>query len=376
MRGKPKLPREWIFAISSAPALTGFFFSVFDAFLVFLFFKYLVLGRVRLTRESLSVFSIIISLVTMGFIFSDGPVDVVNYSQWVFFVCIMFFIYWLFYSNCLSESKSLFFWALGIIPNLVVAIVQQSYPGLDIFNSIEHKSNPMPGYDFIRASGLLYNPNSLAAYGIMCFIFFFFSNKYMLSVVSFFSVLITFSKMFFLLPVLALLRFVFGNKSLGLLIFSAIFLVLLIIGAEDIFWVFSNRFENANSFGSRVAVIGVMFSDLSTVKQVLLGVGPLMDSIDGLGRVHNKFLSIFFQFGVLGLIMFLAIGLYGVYLFFKSSLCYDEKFFILVFVLAWLITASVSTFTFFTYEYIAIVILLSAMSRNKALVTVCLRRAD
>lgn len=376
MSGKPKLPREWIFVISSAPALTGFFFSVFDAFLVFLFFKYLVLGRLRLTRESLSVFSIIISLVTMGFIFSDGPVDVVNYAQWVFFVCIMFFIYWIFYSNCLSESKSLFFWALGIIPNLVVAIVQQSYPGLDIFNSIEHKSNPMPGYDFIRASGLLYNPNSLAAYGIMCFIFFFFSNKYMLSVVSFFSVLITFSKMFFLLPVLALLRFVFGNKSLGLLIFSAIFLVLLIVGAEDIFWAFSNRFENANSFGSRVAVIGVMFSDLSTVKQVLLGVGPLMDSIDGLGRVHNKFLSIFFQFGVLGLIMFLAIGLYGVCLFFKSSLCYNEKFFILVFVLAWLITASVSTFTFFTYEYIAIVILLSAMSRNKALVTVCLRRAD
>jgi len=361
MSAKLKVPREFFFVISSAPALTGFFLSLFDIALILFFIKDLFLGRIRPTQSSLLFFSLFVSLVTASFIFTDGVVDVVDYIQWLFFICIMFFLYWMFSSGCLSESRGLYFWALGIVPNFMVAIIQQIYPGLDIFNLAEYKSNPIPGYDFIRASGLLYNPNSLAAYGIMCFVYFLFKDRYILSVIGFFSVLVTFSKTFFAIPFIGLLRFIFGKKSSGFLVYSIFFLMVMIIGGEGVLWMFSNRLEYANSFGSRTAVINMMFGEVATIKQVLLGVGPQMDIIDEVGRVHNKFFSVFFQFGLLGLMPLLIMAIYFFLCLFKSCVCFYDKCFFVVFVLVWLGIASVSTFTFFTYEYVVIVILFSAV---------------
>ena len=135
--------------------------------------------------------------------------------------------------------------------------------------------------------------------------------------------------------------------------FSLIFLV----------WILdflSYRMTNANSLESRVYILEVVSTKIVSVWQVLFGLGIGADAEESIGRIHNKFLSVFFQFGLLGAVLFFSLMIYICRSILISSLSRTERFSLLVFLLIFCSMGMVSTWTFFSFEYIVFLFCLKA----------------
>ncbi|MFT4941421.1 MAG: hypothetical protein ACI88A_004490 [Paraglaciecola sp.] len=355
---------DFVFIFCSMPALTGYFFSVFDIF-VMIFFIYSTSSNAFFYKKA---FVFLVICVFFVFLSSIVSVDSFNFSKFISYIFLFFVLYAVYHllkSNFFSANGALFYWAIGLIPGFFLAVFQQMFPEYEVLNFNELKSNPVPGYGFIRASGFLYNPNSFAAYSIVCFLYFIYKNKSFAALLSFFSVILTFSKTIFLIPFLYLSYSIFSLKIKRILN-SLFFLVFLFILFGDLFLsLFEHRISKANSFESRVTIVDYYLSLELTVSQLFLGHGAFSDVAE-LGRIHNKFVSMYYQFGLVGLFLISFFYFFPFLVVFKRRIDYSTKIFLLLSLGSLCSLAMVSTLTFFSFEYVIILILLLYPKEFKA----------
>lgn len=357
---------DFIFLFSSMPALTGFFFSIFDFLILILFFLSF-FNNPNFSKKSLSLFLFatfsLVSSLLVGVDYFNLEKAISNF----FLLFVIFSCHHLISRGFFSVHRAFFYWALGIVPSFVVLIFQQLYPGLEVFNFNELKSNPLPGTDLIRASGLLYNPNSFAAYSLICFLIFIYSNQKIFSIISLFSALLTFSKTFFIAPVLLFLRFFlkFDCKGWFVLFFLVVFFAFSL--SDFVFYFFEYRLLNADSLSSRSSIVLHYLSKEFGFINFIFGHGVFADS-DDVGRIHNKYISVYYQFGIIGLFAFLVFMLAPFFYVFRSKVDADNKIFFVLALLTVYSLAMVSTFTFFSFDYIIVLLLLALIKENKAFI--------
>lgn len=356
---------DFIFIFCSTPALTGYFFSFFDFFVLFLFlFRFFYGGNLKLKGAFFACFCLV-PIIFSG-IFNSIDFSAHKNISYFFLLLVLFSVYFLIEDGFFTAKGALNYWALGLIPGFFVILFQQFNPGVEFFNFNDLKSNPIPGMNLIRGSGLLYNPNSFAEFSIICFIYFLHVNNLFMVFVSFFSALLTFSKTFFLIPVLFIfycLAFL-GLRSLLMLVFFFVFGFLFMF--DFLFGVFENRILHANSLGSRIDIISYYFNSDYSVSKVLVGNGAFSD-VGDIGRIHNKIISVFYQFGILG---FVCLSIFYFYPFFnilRRCVPYDLKVFSIFSLLAIILISMVSTFTFFSFDYVIVILILAYVKENSVL---------
>lgn len=357
---------DFIFLFSSMPALTGFFFSLFDFFVLILFFLSL-FNNSNFSKKSLSLFLFATVSLVSSLLVGVDYFNLENAISNFFLLFVVFSCHHLISRGFFSVRSAFFYYALGIVPSFVVVIFQQLYPGLEIFNFNELKSNPLPGTDLIRASGLLYNPNSFAAYSIICFLFFMYENKKILSIISIFSALLTFSKTFFIVPVLLFLRFFTKFDCKGWFVAFFFVFIFYFFFSDFVFIFFEHRLLNADSLSSRSSIMLHYLSKEFSFINFTFGHGVFADS-DDVGRIHNKYISIYYQFGVMGLFAFLVFMLAPFFCLFRSKIDTENKVFIVLALLIVYSSAMVSTFTFFSFDYIIVLLLLALIKKNNAFI--------
>lgn len=240
-----------------------------------------------------------------------------------------------------------------------MAVIQQLYPEAEIFNSNEMKSSPLPGFNLLRASGLFNSPNSFAAYAIICFSYFFFTKKYLMAAVSFFSALLTFSKTFFLIPFAILFLTASTMSVRRILIRFCIFVPVVCFFYDKIWFLFENRLLKANSLESRLSIMEHLASINMTYKELLFGLGPLSDQVENLGRVHNKLLGVFYQFGFFGISLFVCFLLYVMLIVIFEKINFEVKVFFIFVMFMLFFLAMISTFTFHSIDYVLVAIVVS-----------------
>ena len=365
----PLFRKEAIFIFASAPALTGHFFSIYDICIIIIFTYNLFFRQIKVSKYSL-LLSIMFSIIVLSStIAALGKIDTQSPFQWLFFIAIIFFTWNVISHPNWSLDHCFSYLALGILPNFMVAILQQTLPELDIFNSPELKSNPIPDSELIRASGLLYNPNSLAAYGLLCLCYYVFSKRIIFSIIALLSVLATFSKMIVLAPLIIFFKLIFSARNAFSFLALFLFLLIILTATFDFFYeIFRHRIENANSLGSRLEIIAHISTNFHDLKSILIGLGPNLDvSPFDQQRVHNKILSIYFQFGAIGVSAVLFLLTSFLFIYFNHRIDHREKSFAAFFVIVWFSTAMISTFTFFTFEYLAITLIALSGRRQERL---------
>lgn len=360
-------PKEFMFIFAAMPALTGFFFSIFDVYVLVVAAFLFLSGRLKVSFQSLAYLLIIYIFTTATCLFSKQSFVLLDTLQWALFVLVLLSCWWLLASDFFDVRKAMYYWMLGIIPNFIVAALQNIYPHVEVFNIAMYKSSPLPGYDFIRSTGLLYNPNTLAAFSVMAFWLSLIWGRKIVTVLCVLTAVLTFSKTVLLMPLLYLLKFILRKndirKALYLVFGMSVSLAFLYFALDFL----SYRMANANSLDSRVYILEVVAEKVTFLSQVLFGLGLGADVEESIGRIHNKFLSIFFQFGFFGSVIHLGLMAYVfrcIMLFHASRL---ERFYLLVFLLIFCSMGMVSTWTYFSFEYLVILFCLKASKATRPL---------
>jgi len=348
---------DFFFIFCSMPALTGFFFSFFDIMvLIFCFLR--LLRRQAFYKNSGCFLLLCLMVVLLSGLINLDSFKLRESLSFAFLFLVLFSVSFLIKDGFFTAKGALHYWALGLIPGFLVIFLQQLYPALEIFNYNELKSNPVPGLGLIRGSGLLYNPNSFAAYAIICFLYFLHKRYRFSAALSVASALLTFSKTFFLIPLAfvfyKLLRFKLREWVFVMLFCSLVFY----LSYDALMSLMGNRLENADSFGSRMDIIIYYLSLDYNFLSLILGNGAYSDT-DEVGRIHNKFISIFFQFGLAGFFLLSFFYLFPLWVFIKSSVRYVEKLFLIISIFLLLSLSMVSTFTFFSFDYVILILLLA-----------------
>ncbi|WP_323899957.1 hypothetical protein [Aeromonas caviae] len=344
--------KEWLFLFACAPALTGFSVGVFDVALFLMFFYASVRGKVKLSFNSTLLCSFFLSVITLSSILNLDTIVFRNYFQWVLFTLILYILYSLLSSGFFDVYRALKVWGYGIFLNFFAVIIQNVFYDKVLFNDGLGNIHPIPGVPIIRASGLLFNPNYLAAFGILSFIIFIFIGKNKSAVVSGFVAFSSFSKTAFLIPALLLFKIACWGSALKKYFSFVVFFLVGSIFFEKIYKLFEHRMKNANSFSDRLdTVTGILSEKSFTIIEIFFGFGPNMDFAEGMTRVHSKFLGVFFQFGVTGFLLMLAAFFSVAYTGISKSNC---KALVGCFLISWFILAMLSSFTFFTYDWIGL----------------------
>lgn len=353
-------PKEFFFVFAAMPGITGFFFSIFDVYILSAAFFLLLSGRLKVGFQSLIYILLVLVASILTCMFSAQPFVILELLQWALFLVILVSCWWLLVSGFFDVRKSMYYWMMGIVPNFIVAVLQNVYPQVEIFNFDIYKSSPLPGYDFIRSTGLLYNPNTLAAFSAMAFWLALLWGKRLVALICVLTAVLTFSKTVFLMSVLFLLRFLLGRndvKKLFCMFFGSSFSLIFLVWILDFL---SYRMTNANSLESRMYILEIVSTKIVSIWQVLFGLGIGADAEESIGRIHNKFLSVFFQFGLLGAVLFFSLMIYICRSILISNLSRTERFSLLVFLLIFCSMGMVSTWTFFSFEYIVFLFCLKA----------------
>ena len=354
------LPKEFFFVFAAMPALTGFFFSIFDVYILSAACFLLLSGRLKVGIQSFFYMLLVFISTILTCIFSAQPFETLQLLQWITFLMVLLSCWWLLDSGFFDIKRSMYYWMMGVVPNFIVAVLQNIYPHVEIFNFAIYKSSPLPGYDFIRSTGLLYNPNTLAAFSVMAFWLALMWGKRVIALICVLTAMLTFSKTVFLMSALFILRFLLGRnniKKLFYMFFGASFSFIFLVWVLDFL---SYRMNNANSLESRVYILEVVSTKIVSVWQVLFGLGIGADAEEGIGRIHNKFLSVFFQFGLVGSVLFFCFIIYICNSILTSHLSRSDRFSLLVFLLIFCSMGMVSTWTFFSFEYFVLLFCLKA----------------
>ena len=356
VRGSYSIKKEHFFLFSAAPAFTGFSVSFLDLIIVPMFFLFWLKNRMSFSTVSLSMLFLSCSIVTIGNLANSGVIDFINYFQWILFIITIFSVHSLVSNGFISPYEALKYWSYGIFLNVIVVILQQSNTLESYFMLPEQKSFPLPGYDVIRSAGLLFNPNSLAAFCVLAFIISLYFKRYILCILTVITAVSSFSKTIFLIPVFLVVVALTSNGVRKKILASIILMSALIALIPKLLSLLEYRLENAESLGSRSKIINYFLDKDYTLYEVLFGLGSNQDIVTHLGRVHNKFLSIFVQFGsIIGVVFSILIILLLVSSV-KSIQEYSLRIYVGFFMVSWLALASVSTFTFFTFEWVGLVL--------------------
>lgn len=347
------------------PALTGLFFGVFEVLLL----AYFIISLFKKSKKVYySIFILIFSIfiVLCSTIFNPIDIKSIKVISTIFLLVIIYLTYYLIFIGQFSVKGALKYWAIGIFFNFLVVVLQQIFWSVELFNVAELKSSPLPGSDLIRASGLLYNPNSLAAYSIFVALYALYKKDAIFFSVACICLILTFSKTVILLPLMTLVIFLFCYSRLKSVLFILIYIVLFIYSFDALMALFEYRLLNADSLESRLQINSFYFSGHESLIQVFFGHGVFADNAEG-GRIHNRFFSAMYQFGLFGLVLVLVFYLYPILLAFKLSLSNSMRVFSFSTAVTAIALANVSTITFFSFDYIYIVLLVALMREEARL---------
>lgn len=231
--------------------------------------------------------------------------------------------------------------------HFLFSCLQMMYPEIFYFGiSLEQRSPILYGM-FYRSTGLFTNPNDLMVYLSALIPFTYMLNYSKTRYIILITLLMTFSKVsLFIVPLILMVDFIKLRLKYKIFFILPIISVLYILAKLDLINdILMYRFENADSFGSRMIPI---LATLNNIEQwFYIGNGPFGDSIYTDIRVHNIFLGIFVQYG------FIMIGI--VILYYISivlNIRYKHDIYFFTSLILWTLGMMFNTVVYFKVIYI------------------------
>jgi O-antigen ligase len=225
-------------------------------------------------------------------------------------------------------------------------------------------------FNLHRYSGGYANPNSLAGFSLILTPICVYYRKWIMLGLLFFLLISTFSKMMFLFPILIILSMYIINKSrlqfvIGILLSACLLLLFTYISNDLLSEIMASRFEKSNSVDSRLLIIKSFLDDYDIT--YIFGKGAFSDLIEGVGRIHNRFIAILIQFGIIPFIAITFSIIYFLLNIFNAYMNNADKYYLIIglTLIAFIMVSSFSTLTFYLSEYLIFVYILFYLTVNR-----------
>lgn len=338
-------------ALICAPGLIGYSVTIGEILLV-LFVNVWLFKRCKLSL----VFSLlaVLAIYVASNLYNSHNLDLAAFFRFTIFIFLSIAIaLFLLHGKGLRSEYIYTGLFIGAITNFTFQLLQVVYPDIFFMNIPPENRSAVLGGLLYRNPGLLLNPNTLALFYLTIMPIALHLNKRFVVIVCVLGAMLTFSKTIALIPFIFLamkISVLFTPKYIftWLVMFCFIF-VIYMQGAFDFFIeVMLYRTVEANSFDSRFVGLSeklvFMFNDPF---RIFFGLGVGEDFLTQDLKVHNKFFSVFLQFGFFSLLLFI---LYFLILIFYSI--YKNSIVALITVLVYVAVINFHTLVYFNVELI------------------------
>lgn len=360
-----------MFLFISLPGLTGFSKSIAEPIILVYFVSCVFRNKISFDKKELIYFLLFFILILLSSLLNTENILYPDLLGSLVLLVIVFAIYKVLNIHRHELRFILVCMCMSIYVHLFFSIMQTfSYYG-DIFHylSEESRSIALPSLGLYRAYGLLFNPNELAYFCLTIIPITFYIKRFDIFVAAFLCGVLTFSKTFLLLaPVLTIFCLYYCGSYRMMMTILVIILISfsLFLSYYSYFLdAYLYRFQNADSLESRLDLMNQSYNLFKN--DFIFGLGAGGDVMNT-GRVHNRFFSIFIQFGLFSFLAYLGYLLMILLKGFKLIRAKNEQIYIFLSFVSFLIVSMVSTLTFFIAGYISLpLIMLARSGKNKFL---------
>jgi len=284
----------------------------------------------------------------------------------IYFMVFLYFVYIFVYKSRNYYYIIIKSFLYSIYIHFIISVLQLLFPNIFYFGLDASQLSPLG--NFYRVTGLFTNPNDLMLYLSpmipFTYLFRFHITRYVLLT----TLLLTFSKVAMVVVSITILYDILKSKIRTKFILFIIFFLLSSFFYEyidnaimTITHAIEYRFTNANSLGDR---LNAFYKVIQSIDDWLLfGAGPMGDLKFSEVRIHNLFLSLIVQYGIIALIVGLAIFLY-IWLHYIYDYRFEKKYYI-VSLMIWIAGEFVNTFTYIKALYILPIICYIVIVNNK-----------
>lgn len=340
-----------IIALICSPGLIGYSVTIGEILLI-LFVNVWLFNRCNLSL----VFTLlaVLAIYVASTLYNSHNLDLAAFYRFTIFIFLSIAIaLFLLHGKGLRSEYIYTGLFIGAIANFTFQLLQVAYPDIFFMNIPPENRSAVLGGLLFRNPGLLLNPNTLALFYLTIMPIALHLNKRFVLIICVLGAMLTFSK------TIALVPFIFLAMKISVLFTPRYIFTLLIIfcfifvtymqGAFDFFIdAMLYRTVEANSFDSRFVglseKLAFMFDEPS---RIFFGLGVGEDFLTQDLKVHNKFFSVFLQFGLFSLLLFI---LYFLILIFYSI--HKNSMVALVTVLVYAAIINFHTLVYFNVELV------------------------